>query len=51
MASTQSEKEREGKEIKKRKAILDQTTIHVPPREKEDTKMNQMIRQNHSYNH
>jgi hypothetical protein len=44
MASMQSEKEKERKEIKKRRVILGQTTIHVPSREEEDAETNQMMR-------
>jgi hypothetical protein len=43
MASTQSKKKRERKEIKKRRVILGQTTIHVPSREEEDAETNQMM--------
>jgi len=42
MVSTQFEEER--KEKKERKIISGQVIIYTPPREKEDTETNQMIR-------
>jgi hypothetical protein len=53
MASTQSRKENEGKERKKRKAIWVKPhwiTIHVPPREEKDTETNQIVCWNYGSN-
>jgi hypothetical protein len=50
MASTQSKKEIIGKERKKEKQIdtkPDQIIIHALPKEKEDTKTNQLMQQKH----
>jgi hypothetical protein len=53
MISTQSEKEKEGKEMKE-KQFLDKsrrTTTHASLREEENADINQMIQWNHNHNH